>query len=85
MAFSDANISTLSVLSWAPIRGIEDAMNDSTRHRGEPDRSLVSLSQRHEIDYWTRKFGCTEQQLRRAVQAVGSSAARVEDWLRKNR
>jgi len=30
---------------------------------------------RHEVDYWTKKWGCTEAQLRAAVAATGSIMA----------
>ena len=38
-----------------------------------PDRSeiLIDFGQVHEIGYWTGKWGCTVQQLRDAVNAVG--------------
>lgn len=48
-------------------------MADDPRKRGTPDNDLVSLSQKHEVDYWTKKFGVTETQLRAAVKKVGNS------------
>ena len=41
-------------------------MTDSTEHRHHPDRSRINLSQDYEVRYWTEKFGCTEEELRRA-------------------
>ncbi|WP_239469817.1 DUF3606 domain-containing protein [Archangium violaceum] len=35
--------------------------------------------------YWCRKFGCTESELREAVREVGTSAAAVEEYLKKLR
>lgn len=46
----------------------------------EPD--LVSIEQKHELEYWTRRFGVSENQLRQAIEAVGDSTAQVEAWLR---
>jgi hypothetical protein len=52
-------------------------MSDNTSNRGEPDRSRISLEQEHEVRYWTETLGCTEEQLREAVAAVGNSADEV--------
>lgn len=43
----------------------------------------VDLKQDWEIHLWTRHFGCTEQELRRAVESVGTSAVDVRAWLRR--
>ncbi len=38
-----------------------------------PDRPeiLIDIGQVHEVGYWTGKWGCTVEQLRDAVNAVG--------------
>jgi hypothetical protein len=36
----------------------------------------------HELDYWSEALGCTEQQLRAAVAAVGVSSESVREYLR---
>jgi hypothetical protein len=58
-------------------------MSDNPNKRGEPDRSTVSLSERWEVEYWTKKFKCTEEQLKTAVKKVGKSADAVEKELKK--
>lgn len=55
-------------------------MPDSPEKTAE-DARLISLEQDHEIRDWTRSFGCTEAELRAAVQAVGHSAAQVRRYL----
>lgn len=45
------------------------------------DRKQISLEQEHERRDWARTLGCTEDQLRLAVQAVGNSADAVRKWL----
>jgi hypothetical protein len=35
--------------------------------------------------YWCRKFGCTESDLREVVREVGTSAAAVEEYLKKKK
>lgn len=45
------------------------------------DRSLIDLNDPREINWWRKKFGCSEKQLRVAVATVGDSAAKVEQLL----
>lgn len=59
-------------------------MSDNRNLRGEPDRSLINMSESYEVEYWTKRLGCTKQRLQQAVNAVGSSAAKVEAWLKAN-
>lgn len=58
-------------------------MNDDKKNRGEPDRSLISLKEKYEVDYWTKKFGVSEAKLREAVKAVGPSVDKVRQYLGK--
>ena len=57
-------------------------MSDDTSKTGA-DRKLISLEQAHELRDWTKSLGCTEQQLRDAVKAVGHSAEAVRAYLGK--
>ena len=52
-------------------------MADDLKNRGQPDRSRISLSEDHEVRYWTHEFGVTESQLRRVIEQVGNSVAAV--------
>ena len=36
---------------------------DDTQKRGGQDRDRISLSQEHELDYWTEKFGVSRDEL----------------------
>lgn len=58
-------------------------MSDNTSLRGAQDRSRVSMSEAYEVEYWTGKFGVTRDALQEAVDAVGSSAVAVEEYLRR--
>ena len=51
-------------------------MSDQTKH-GASDRNLISLGEAHEVRYWTKALGVSEERLREAVQRVGHSAAKV--------
>lgn len=45
------------------------------------DRKLISLTEPYEVRDWCKSFGCTEQELRAAVAAVGNSAEKVRAYL----
>jgi len=57
-------------------------MSDDTKSRGEPDRSLINVNQDHELRYWTKELGVSEERLRQAVKEVGTSAAKVREFLK---
>lgn len=45
------------------------------------DRSCIDIDDAREVHWWSKQFGCSEQQLRQAVARVGTSAATVEQLL----
>ena len=57
-------------------------MAEDLKERAIPDRSSVRLDQERERRYWAHKFGVTEEELRRAVEAVGPKPSFVERCLR---
>lgn len=54
---------------------------DNKQDKGNPDRSLISTSERYEMDYWSKKFNVSHDELEAAVKAVGNSADKVEEYL----
>jgi len=55
-------------------------MADDKSQTGQ-DRKLISLSDDYEVRDWAKSLGCTEEQLRAAVKAVGNSAEAVRKFL----
>ena len=47
------------------------------------DGTRIDVNEEWELDQWSKKFGVTKEQLKEAVEAVGTSAAAVEKYLRK--
>jgi len=45
------------------------------------DRGRIDLSDPREVNWWRKRFECSEGQLREAVAEVGDSAAIVEQML----
>lgn len=58
-------------------------MADDLKNRGPQDRARINVNEDHEVRYWTEKYGCTAEQLRAAVKAVGVMADDVERQLKK--
>jgi Protein of unknown function (DUF3606) len=44
-------------------------MSDNKTLRSQQDVSRISLSEDYEVEYWTEKFGISEEKLREAVKA----------------
>lgn len=60
-------------------------MSDDMKNRGEPDRSRISLSQDHEVAYWSRELGLSPSELRAAVVMAGSSPDDVRRFVNRRR
>ena len=56
-------------------------MSDDTAQRGAQDRSRINVNQEHEVRYWTKALGVSEDELRRAVGEVGVAADKVREHL----
>lgn len=56
-------------------------MSDDRTKRGGQDRTRINSSEGYEVQYWTRQLGCTEQQLRTAIAAVGPEVQNVRVFL----
>lgn len=57
-------------------------MADNTDEQGPEDGKRVNVSLDRDVRWWSIWFGCTEQQLREAVDEVGVMAADVGAYLR---
>jgi hypothetical protein len=58
-------------------------MSDDKSKRGPPDRDRISLNEDYEVRYWSEALGVTKEQLSAAVKAVGNSADKVREHLKK--
>jgi len=57
-------------------------MSDNPQKTGL-DRTLISLDEDYEVRDWCKSLGCTPEELRAAVKAVGNSAEAVRQHLAK--
>lgn len=58
-------------------------MSDDLTNRGEPDRSRINMSEKHEVRYWTETLGLTEDELQRLVDEVGTTVEAVRNRLKQ--
>lgn len=56
-------------------------MSDDLHNRGPQDRSRISLSEKWEVQYWTRELGVSKEELERAVKTAGNSVNAVRQHL----
>jgi hypothetical protein len=56
-------------------------MTDNLTAREQPDRSKINMNQDHEVRYWTRHFNVSKEELQKAIDKVGNSAATVRKEL----
>jgi hypothetical protein len=56
---------------------------DDRKTRGKPDRSKINMSEDQEVRSWSRHLKVTNEELARAVERVGNSAAAVRKQLGK--
>lgn len=56
---------------------------DNKQNVGSPDRDRINVNEDYELRYWTEKFGVSADELKKAVEAVGTSVEAVEKHLKK--
>ena len=64
-----------------PSRLGRDRKMDNLTKRDQPDRSKINMSENFEVKYWLKALGVSKDQLQRAVEKVGNSAAAVRKEL----
>jgi hypothetical protein len=58
-------------------------MSDNLNKTGKGDDIRININQPHEVVYWTKTLGVSEQRLREAVGAVGPMVKDVKKYLGK--
>ena len=58
-------------------------MSDSLTKRDQRDRSKINMHEEHEVRYWIKQLGVSQEELQKAVDKVGNSAAAVRKQLGK--
>jgi hypothetical protein len=56
-------------------------MSDSLTKRDQRDRSKINMHEYFEVKYWTKQLGVSRDELQKAVDKVGNSAAAVRKQL----
>jgi hypothetical protein len=80
--FLHAGADCRAILAASEAKGM--AMPDDKAETGS-DRRFISLEQTDEVHDWMTSLGCSEEQLREAVNAVGNSADAVSQYFAAKR
>jgi predicted RNA-binding protein YlqC (UPF0109 family) len=54
---------------------------DGLTKKETPDRSKINMHQPHEMHYWTKHLNVSKEELQKAIDKVGNSAAAVRKQL----
>jgi hypothetical protein len=57
-------------------------MSDNKELRAPQDASRIAMGEDYEVEYWTKKFSVSGNELAAAVKAVGNGADAVERHLK---
>ena len=60
-------------------------MADDLTKSGGQDRKRINVQQDFEVRDWSKKFGVTADELKKAVAAVGNEASKVQEYLQSRR
>jgi len=60
-------------------------MSDDRTKRGAPDRRMIDINDPDEVRNWSESLGVSKDQLEQAVHAVGTTAAKVREYLGSTR
>lgn len=58
-------------------------MVDNLTQRNSPDSKRVNVNEVHEVRYWTQQLGVSEEELKQAVKAAGTSAEAIREHLQR--
>ena len=58
-------------------------MSDDKSKTGKQDRERINVNEDYELRDWSKKFEVSKEELRKAVQSVGTSAEAVRKHLGK--
>jgi hypothetical protein len=58
-------------------------MSDDKTNRGAADRSRINIHEDYELRDWSKRLGVSPEELKKAVQQVGTSAEAVRKHLGK--
>ena len=59
-------------------------MSDDKTKRDRQDRRKINVHEKYELDYWSKKFRVTPDELRDTVKRVGTSLEAIERELQRS-
>ena len=58
-------------------------MSDDKTNRGAADRNRINIHEEYEVRDWSKRLGVSPEELKKAIQQVGTSADAVRKHLGK--
>jgi len=58
-------------------------MSDDKSKSGGQDRKRINVNEDYELRDWSKRFGVSAAELKKAVAAIGDSAEKVQQHLRR--
>ncbi len=62
---------------------LTSSLMEDVKTPAKPVPVTVDLAEQYEVLYWTKRFNVTRDQLVAAVEAVGTVAAKIEQYLKQ--
>ena len=60
-------------------------MPDNRDQKGGQDRQRVAANEEYEVSYLAEKLNVSSEEVKRAIEQVGNSREKVEEYLRRNK
>jgi len=60
-----------------------NTMAEDTKQSIRIDPNRINIQKESELDWWSKQFGVSKEQIKEAVDAVGAYAGAVEYYLKK--
>jgi hypothetical protein len=54
---------------------------DNKANTGKRDDSRINVNEAYELQYWSERFNISREELKEAVNAVGTQVTAVEEYL----
>jgi Protein of unknown function (DUF3606) len=64
-----------------PLLSDEEDEMQGLKNKGQHDRSKINMHEPREVQYWTKHLKVSQEELQKAVDKVGNSAAAVRKEL----
>jgi hypothetical protein len=72
-------------MAFAAAQSPQERAMDDPNKRNSPDSKRINVHEDHEVRYWTAALNVSPEELKKAVQAVGTMADDVRKYFGKKK